>query len=94
MTTHPLSNQVLELSAWHLILTPQRVTFNPPVTIRFPYDPTLIPSGMTASNLQIAYYDNALGAWITLTTTSVDTTNNFIFAQISHFTPVRCDLWS
>jgi hypothetical protein len=67
--------------------TPAGATFNPPITIRFSYDPTLIPAGVAASSLQIAYYDSTQSAWITLTTTSVDTTNHFIYAQITHFTP-------
>jgi hypothetical protein len=42
---------------------------------------------VAASSLQIAYYDSTQSAWITLTTTSVDTTNHFIYTQITHFTP-------
>ena len=44
------------------------------------------PTGVSPSNLQIAYYNTATSSWVTLTTTEVDTTNHFIYAQISHFT--------
>jgi hypothetical protein len=66
--------------------TPAGATFNPPATVRFSYDPALIPAGVAETGLQIAYYDNTRSAWVTLTST-VDTTNHFVFAQISHFTP-------
>jgi hypothetical protein len=66
--------------------TPASATFNPPATVRFSYDPALIPAGVAETGLQIAYYDNTRSAWVTLTST-VDTTNHFVFAQISHFTP-------
>ena len=66
--------------------TPASATFNPPAMVRFSYDPALIPAGVAETGLQIAYYDNTRSAWVTLTST-VDTTNHFVFAQISHFTP-------
>ena len=66
--------------------TPSGATFNPPVTLRFSYDPMLIPAGVAETSLQIAYYDNTTSAWIILPST-VDTTSHFIYAQIAHFTP-------
>ena len=67
--------------------TPAGSTFSPAITIRFAYDPTLIPTGTTVSSLQIAYYDSAQSAWITVPVSSIDTVAHFIYAQISHFTP-------
>ncbi len=64
---------------------PSGATFNPPATVRFNYDPTLIPADVTETNLQIAYYDSTTSTWITLPS-SVDTSNKFINAQIAHFT--------
>jgi Domain of unknown function (DUF2341)/Cadherin-like beta sandwich domain/Divergent InlB B-repeat domain len=65
--------------------TPAGITFSPAVTIRFNYNPTLIPAGMLESNLQIAYFDTTQNAWVTVPAT-VDTVNHYISAQISHFT--------
>ena len=65
---------------------PSGTTFNPAATIRFSYNPASLPAGVSPSSLQIAYYSTATSSWVTLTTTEVDTTNHFIYAQISHFT--------
>jgi hypothetical protein len=65
--------------------TPSGVTFNPPATIRFSYDPALIPAGVAETSLQIAYYDSTVNSWITLPST-FDTDSHFIYAQITHFT--------
>jgi hypothetical protein len=66
---------------------PSGATFNPSVTVRFSYDPTLIPAGVLEANLQIAYYDSIQSAWITVPISSIDTSSHFIYAQITHFTP-------
>jgi hypothetical protein len=63
---------------------PTGVTFDQPVIVRFNYDPTLIPSGVEKTSLQIAYYDSIQNAWITLPST-IDTNNHFIFTQITNF---------
>jgi hypothetical protein len=65
---------------------PSGTTFTPAATIRFSYNPASVPSGVSPSSLQIAYYNTSTSSWVTLTTTEVDTTNHFIYAQISHFT--------
>jgi len=65
---------------------PSGSTFNPAATIRFSYNPASLPTGVSPSNLQIAYYNTATSSWVTLTTTEVDTADHFIYAQISHFT--------
>jgi hypothetical protein len=66
--------------------TPVGTTFSPTATMRFSYDPTLIPTSIAESSLQIAYYDSTTSSWITLPST-VDTGSHFIYAQITHFTP-------
>jgi predicted GH43/DUF377 family glycosyl hydrolase len=65
---------------------PSGITFNPAATIRFSYNPASLPTGVSPSSLQIAYYNSSTSSWVTLTTTEVDTANHFIYAQISHFT--------
>ncbi|MFZ2035847.1 MAG: hypothetical protein WAU62_02905, partial [Dehalococcoidales bacterium] len=64
-------------------ITPNGVTFNPAVTLKFTY--YNLPAGMDPGSLQIAYYDTTLNAWVVVPST-VDTTTNSISAQISHFT--------
>ena len=86
MTTPPAFQADAGIVALAYDFTPSGTTFNPPVTIRFSYDPTLIPAGVAETSLQIAYYDGTTSAWIILPST-VDTTGHFIYAQIAHFTP-------
>jgi hypothetical protein len=64
---------------------PNGATFNPAVTLTIKYDQGLIPSGVNEANLLLAYYDTATSKWVTLTST-VDTANNKVSAQVSHFT--------
>jgi hypothetical protein len=66
--------------------TASGATFNPPAILRFSYDPALIPAGVAAIDLQIAYYDGTRSAWVTLPCT-YDVINHFITAEITHFTP-------
>jgi len=87
MATPPASQPGAGIIGLAYDFTPAGATFSPAITIRFAYDPTLIPTGTTASSLQIAYYDSAQSAWITVPVSSIDTVAHFIYAQISHFTP-------
>jgi hypothetical protein len=64
-------------------ITPNGITFNPAVTLKFIY--YNLPAGMDPGSLQISYYDTTLNAWVVVPST-IDTTTNSISAQISHFT--------
>ena len=86
MTTPPAFQAGAGIIGIAYDLTPNGMTFSPAVTIRFNYDPLLIPAGVDPTSVKIAYYDSTQNAWITLPST-VDTVNHFISAQISHFTP-------
>jgi hypothetical protein len=66
-------------------ITPNGITFNPAVSLQITYNPASIASGVNPSSLQIAYYDTTQNAWVTIPST-VNTTRNYILAQISHFT--------
>jgi hypothetical protein len=66
-------------------ITPNGITFNPAVSLQITYNPASIASGVNPSSLQIAYYDTTQNAWVTIPST-VNTTHNYILAQISHFT--------
>ena len=50
------------------------------------YDPGLVPSGVDASKLVIAYYDSATSKWVVVAGSVVDTVNHTVTAQVSHFT--------
>jgi hypothetical protein len=64
---------------------PDGATFNPPITLTIKYDQGLLPTGVQEANLKIAYYDVATSKWVVLTS-KVDTANNKVSAQVSHFT--------
>ena len=53
-------------------------------TIVMPFDPTAIPSGVATSSLKCGSWDEAAGEWEMLPS-SVDTTNNTITCQTTHF---------
>jgi hypothetical protein len=64
--------------------TPAGTTFSVPVTVRFSYDPALIPIGAAETGIRITYYDNTRGVYVVLPST-VDTANHFVSAQITGF---------
>ena len=64
---------------------PDGATFNPPIQITFAYDPDEIPEGVLEGELIIAFCDEDSGEWIQVPAV-VDTDNNIITAEISHFT--------
>lgn len=49
------------------------------------YDPAELPVGFDESKIQLAYFDTTTGQWEPVAAT-VDTTNNTLSAQVSHFT--------
>ena len=66
--------------------TPNGATFNPPITLTLKYDPGLVPAGVDASKLSIAYYNTATSKWVVVAGSVVDTVNHTVTAQVSHFT--------
>ena len=64
---------------------PDGATFDPPITITLKYDDGLLPPGVAEEDLVIAVYNAATGEWQVLPTT-VDTENNVLTAEVSHFT--------
>ncbi len=69
-------------------LGPSGATFDPPITITFTYNPAWIPAGADEEKLDIAFYDEDSGRWISLDAEdiTIDTETNTISANISHFT--------
>ena len=86
MTTPPSFAAGSGIMGFAYDFTPAGATFNPAITVRMPYNPSALPAGVSATSLQMSYYDSTLGAWVTVPTT-VDTVNDFVYGQISHFTP-------
>jgi hypothetical protein len=64
---------------------PSGATFTNPITITITYDPAKLPAGSSESNLYLAWFDAAGNRWVSLTS-SVDSVNKKISAQVTHFT--------
>ena len=60
-------------------------TLNNNASLILEYDPAELPNGFDESTLQLAYFDSTTAQWEPVAAT-VDTTNNTLTAQISHFT--------
>jgi hypothetical protein len=67
-------------------LGPSGVTFNPPITVTIIYDLASLPTGVTESNLILAFYDSTSGHWVNLDNIIVDTVSHTISGKTSHFT--------
>ena len=64
---------------------PDGATFQPAITFTWSYDPATLPKGVAAKNLVIAYYDATAKKWIEVAG-EVDTANNKVTANVTHFT--------
>lgn len=67
-------------------LGPVGATFDPPITVTFTYDESLIPEGVAEESLVIAMWDAAGEQWIPLEGCSIDPETNAISGPVSHFT--------
>ena len=64
---------------------PDGVTFDPPITFTWSYDPDALPEGVAEEDLVIAYYDEDAGEWIECPCTC-DREAHCVTASVSHFT--------
>jgi hypothetical protein len=64
---------------------PDGVTFDPPATLEYEYDPDDIPGGYDEEYLVIAYYDDSSEEWAELATT-IDIDDNTLTTLVEHFT--------
>ena len=64
---------------------PDGATFDPPITLTFTYNESLIPEGVAEENLVVAFWDEEAGEWVELEGT-VDPETNTVRAKVSHFT--------
>ncbi|UCH88449.1 MAG: PKD domain-containing protein [Thermoplasmata archaeon] len=53
--------------------------------IRVRYDDTALPSGTSESNLALYYYSTSDAMWKIAGVTGADTTHNFVWAKVTHF---------
>lgn len=82
MTTLPSLPEGARLVGTMYDVVPDSVTFAPPATIRYSYDPVAIPEGISEGSLVIACCESATGEWINLGGV-VDTEANTITAKVS-----------
>ena len=68
-------------------LGPTGASFDPPITITFTYDPSLLPEGVSEQSLTLAMWDEDTGEWVVLEGGTVDVGNHTISVSVNHFTP-------
>jgi len=64
---------------------PSGITFSPPMTLVWNYDPATLQAGASETSLQVAFYDSATSSWVVLPGV-VDVVNHTITASVGHFT--------
>ena len=65
---------------------PSGITFNPPITLVWNYDPATLQAGVSETSLEVAFYDSVTSSWVVLPDAVVDITNHTITASVGHFT--------
>jgi len=79
-----LSEDTVTIGA-HIILGPDGIIFDQPITLTTTYDPDDLPPRASEGDLVIGLWDKSLGQWVELEDCTVDSVNNTISAPISHF---------
>jgi RHS repeat-associated protein len=67
-------------------LLPHNMKFNKPITIKLPYDPALIPEGLSENDLKTFFFNDQTGTWQELDIVKIDTRKNIIESISDHFT--------
>src|SRR5262245_51034120 len=65
---------------------PHNTRFGDKITVSLPYDPALIPEGLTADDLKTFFFDDQTGMWQELDRVKVDTRNRVVVSLSDHFT--------
>src|SRR5262245_60033276 len=65
---------------------PHNTRFGDKITVSLPYDPALIPEGLTADDLKTFFFDDQTGMWQELDRVKVDTKNQVVVSLSDHFT--------
>ena len=84
MTQPPSPPEGTRLIGTMYDVVPDGVTFTPPTTLRYSYDPNDVPVGIAEESLLIVCYNEASGEWTELDSV-VDTEANTVTAKISWF---------
>lgn len=72
-------SQAVDIEIWNGALKPDRVS----VTI--PYNPKLIPKGLTADQVGMAVFDENMGTWVPILNAKADAKTNTVTAIAPHF---------
>ena len=65
---------------------PHGMRFAKSIRVTVPYDPALIPDGMTEKDVQTFYFDDQAGRWVPLDRVSLDTSAKTVTSLTDHFT--------
>ena len=65
---------------------PEHHRFRSPATLALPYDPFLIPEGMSPADVRTYYFDEALADWVPLEKVMADPDEEVIVSLTDHFT--------
>lgn len=66
--------------------TPTPRKFGSSLSVTLPFDPALLPAGMTASDVQTYYYDTVQKRWEALERIGLDAENGLVTSDTDHFT--------
>ena len=67
-------------------MLPHNLRFNKKVVIKLPYDPALIPPGLSEQDLKTFFFNDQTGAWQELERVRVDTQQKLVISLSNHFT--------
>jgi RHS repeat-associated protein len=65
---------------------PHGLRFRQPVRLTLPYDPALIPPGLTEDDVQTFFFDEETGRWIPITRIAVEAGRRTVVSATDHFT--------
>jgi len=85
ITAHPNTSENRQVVA-AFDFNPDGATFNPGIQITLKYDPDMLPSGVNASGLVIAFYNDSTDSWEYITNGVVNTVAHTISVTVTHFT--------
>lgn len=69
-----------------LRMGPHGLRFEKPVRLEIPYDPSLLPAGMTADDVRTFYFDEEAGRWFPIPRLEVKAGGTVVVSATDHFT--------
>jgi hypothetical protein len=82
---HPILPDDVAMVGVPLEFDPSGATFNPPIRISLGFDPSLLPDGFGADDLDVAFFDTSGNQWVDLHGT-VEAATTTVTGSVSHFT--------